>query len=128
MTTIVLDKSINVLGGPLKPCSIEPMTGFFRDGCCNTCKEDIGSHTVCIEASQNFLEYSRFAGNDLSTPHLDLGFPGVKEDDRWCLCASRWLEAEKKGMAPRIFLENTHIKALDIIPLDVLLKYAVTIS
>ncbi|MFT7549686.1 MAG: hypothetical protein ACI9VI_003549, partial [Candidatus Azotimanducaceae bacterium] len=96
MATIVLDKSINVLGEPLKPCSTEPMTGFFRDGCCNTCKEDVGSHTVCIEASQKFLEYSRFAGNDLSTPHLDLGFPGVKEGDRWCLCASRWLEAENK--------------------------------
>jgi uncharacterized protein (DUF2237 family) len=128
MATIVLDKSINVLGEPLKPCSTEPMTGFFRDGCCNTCKEDVGSHTVCIEASQKFLEYSRFAGNDLSTPHLDLGFPGVKEGDRWCLCASRWLEAENKGMAPKVFLENTHIKALEIIPLDVLLKYAVTIS
>ncbi|MFT5211101.1 MAG: hypothetical protein ACI9CE_002832 [Flavobacterium sp.] len=128
MATIVLDKSINVLGEPLKPCSTEPMTGFFRDGCCNTCKEDVGSHTVCIEASQKFLEYSRFAGNDLSTPHLDLGFPGVKEGDRWCLCASRWLEAENKEMAPKVFLENTHIKALEIIPLDVLLKYAVTIS
>jgi len=128
MTDIILDKSISVLGQELQPCSMEPMTGFFRDGCCNTCEEDVGSHTVCIEVSKEFLEYSRFAGNDLSTPNLDFGFPGLQEGDRWCLCASRWLEAENKRMAPRVFLNNTHIKALEIIPIELLEKYAVTIS
>lgn len=128
MSENIIDKSISVLGNKLLPCSTEPMTGFFRDGCCNTCKEDVGSHTVCIEISTTFLQYSRFVGNDLSTPNIDFGFPGLKENDRWCLCASRWLEAESKGMAPRVFLENTHIKALDIIPLELLLEYAVTIS
>ncbi|MBL4682800.1 MAG: DUF2237 domain-containing protein [Pseudomonadales bacterium] len=128
MSDIILAKPISVLGNKLQPCSTDPMTGFFRDGCCNTCKEDIGSHTVCIEVSTKFLEYSRFVGNDLSTPNLDFGFPGLKENDSWCLCASRWFEAENKGMAPRVFLDNTHIKALDIIPLDLLLKYAVVNS
>lgn len=122
------DDAINILGGVLEPCSLEPLTGFFRDGCCNTCSEDIGSHTVCVEVSLDFLEYSRFAGNDLSTPHPELGFDGLKEGDRWCLCAARWLEAYEKGMAPRLFLKNTHIKALEVIPLKLLEKYAVPVQ
>lgn len=120
--------AINVKGEPLQPCSEKPMTGFFRDGCCNTCKEDVGSHTVCVEVSTAFLEFSRFSGNDLTTPHPEFGFPGLKQGDRWCLCASRWLEAYEKGMAPRVFLNNTHQQALEIIPEALLKEYAVTIS
>lgn len=128
MNTLVKDESINVLGGPLEPCSEDPLTGFFRDGCCNTCAEDVGSHTVCVEMTTEFLEYSRFVGNDLSTPHPELSFPGLKEGDRWCLCAARWLEAHANGMAPRVFLNNTHIKALEIVPLELLEAYAVRVN
>jgi len=120
-----IDKSINVFGEQLDVCGKDPMTGFIRDGKCNTCKDDIGSHTVCIEASQEFLEYSRFRGNDLSTPVPEFNFPGLKTGDSWCLCASRWLEAAKNNMAPKVHLKRTHIKALDIVPLELLKKYAV---
>ncbi|HIG42763.1 MAG: DUF2237 domain-containing protein [bacterium] len=125
---MTVSESINVLGEPLEPCSLDPMTGFLRDGCCNTCDEDEGSHTICVELSTEFLEYSRFAGNDLSTPHPEVGFPGLQEGDRWCLCAGRWLEAYENGMAPRIFMRNTHIRALDIVPLELLKQHAVIIS
>jgi len=128
MNELVKDEAINVLGLTLAPCSQDPVTGFFRDGCCNTCKEDVGSHTVCIEVTEGFLQYSRFAGNDLSTPHPEFAFPGLQEGDRWCLCAARWLEAHQKGMAPRVFLNNTHIKALEIIPLDLLTEFAVSVN
>lgn len=121
-------ESINVLGETLEPCSQDPVTGFFRDGCCNTCKEDVGSHTVCAEVTRDFLEYSRFVGNDLSTPRPEFGFPGLKPGDRWCLCAGRWLEAYENGRAPRVFLRNTHIKALEIVPLDLLEQHAVTVN
>ena len=124
----IKEESINVLGGELSPCSLEPLTGFFRDGCCNTCAQDTGSHTVCVEVTQAFLEYSRFAGNDLSTPHPEMGFPGLREGDRWCLCASRWLQAYEKGMAPRVFLNSTHRRALEVIPLVLLRSFAVTIN
>lgn len=125
---VIMEESLNVFGEKLAPCSEDPITGFFRDSCCNTCKEDAGSHTVCVEVTQAFLEYSRFSGNDLSTPHPELEFPGLKEGDRWCLCAGRWLEAYEKGMAPRVFLGNTHIRALDIIPLKILEQHAVNIN
>lgn len=125
---VIKEDSVNVLGAPLVPCSTDPLTGFFRDGCCNTCSEDAGSHTVCIEVTQEFLEYSRFAGNDLSTSHPEFEFPGLKEGDRWCLCAGRWLEAHEQGMAPHIFLQNTHIKALEIIPRELLEQYATRIN
>ena len=128
MSELMKDEEINVLGSTLAPCSSDPVTGFFRDGCCNTCKEDVGSHTVCIEVTESFLQYSRFAGNDLSTPHPEFAFPGLQEGDRWCLCAARWLEAHQKGMAPRVFLNNTHIKALEIIPLDLLTEFAVSVN
>jgi uncharacterized protein (DUF2237 family) len=128
MQTIDQEESINIFGAPMGPCSNEPMTGFFRDGCCNTCKEDVGSHTVCVEVTTEFLEYSRFSGNDLSTPHPEFEFPGLKQDDRWCLCAARWLEAYEEGMAPRVFLNNTHIKALQIIPLELLQEFAVNVN
>ena len=122
------EESLNIYGETLEPCSIDPMTGFLRDGCCNTCEEDIGSHTVCIEVTNEFLEYSRFTGNDLSTPHPESGFPGLLAGDRWCLCASRWLQAYEKGMAPNVFLNNTHIRALEEIPLEILHDFAITIS
>jgi len=128
MNQIVKDDSVNVLGSELEPCSMEPTAGFFRDGCCNTCAEDIGSHTVCVEVTSEFLEYSRFVGNDLSTPAPQASFPGLKEGDRWCLCAARWLEAHDKGMAPRVFLKNTHIRALETIPLNLLKQLAATVN
>ncbi|MFD2231129.1 DUF2237 family protein [Alkalimarinus sediminis] len=128
MSEFEMDKSVNVFGDPLISCSEDPITGFFRDGCCNTNDQDLGSHTVCIEATQAFLEFSRFKGNDLSTPMPDFGFPGLKAGDRWCLCAARWLEAHEQGMAPRVHLSRTHIKALEIIPLEVLKGYAADLN
>lgn len=126
--TTELDDSINVLGEPLLLCSDEPLAGFFRDGFCNTNKDDIGSHTVCIEVSQEFLEYSRFKGNDLSTPVPEFGFPGLKPGNHWCLCAARWLEAHQQDMAPRIHLMATHKKALEIIPLELLKQFAADLN
>jgi uncharacterized protein (DUF2237 family) len=128
MKKIWLEKSVNVLGGDLHPCSQEPKTGFYRDGCCNTGPDDHGSHTVCIQASQEFLEYSRFRGNDLSTPMPEYGFPGVKAGQRWCLCAARWLEAHEQGMAPKVYLQSTHRKALDIIPIEKLKALALDLN
>lgn len=128
MNMIVLDISLNVYGEKLIPCSLEPLTGFFRDGCCNTNDQDFGSHTICIEVIESFLEFSRFKGNDLSTPVPEFGFPGLKPGDRWCLCASRWLEAHEQGMAPRVHLTRTHQKALEIVPLEILRQYAVDLN
>jgi len=123
-----MDEEVNVLGEPLQSCSEKPLTGFFRDGKCNTCAEDAGSHTVCIQASQKFLEYSRFKGNDLSTPMPEYGFDGVKPGDSWCLCAARWLEAYESGMAPRVHLMRTHKRALEVVPLEKLRSYAVDLN
>lgn len=120
--------SINVLGGVLQPCSQDPLTGFFRDGCCNTNTEDRGSHTVCIQASKEFLEYSRFRGNDLSTPYPEFGFPGVKPGQRWCLCAARWLEAYEQDMAPKVYLLSTHQQALEIVPMIALKEHALDLN
>jgi uncharacterized protein (DUF2237 family) len=128
MKKIWLEKSLNVLGGDLQPCSNDPKTGFYRDGCCNTGPDDHGSHTVCIQASQEFLEYSRFRGNDLSTPMPEYGFPGVKVGQRWCLCAARWLEAHDQGMAPKVYLQSTHLKALEIISIDKLKACALDLN
>jgi len=122
------DESVNIYGEPLLTCSDTPMTGFFRDGCCNTSPEDVGSHTVCVEMSRGFLEFSRFRGNDLSTPHPEFGFPGLKPGDRWCLCATRWLEAHENDMAPRVFLQRTHRKALETVPLSTLRRYAADLN
>lgn len=119
-----MDESLNVFGERLGTCGSDPVTGYYRDGKCNTCESDTGSHTVCIEVSQAFLEFSRFRGNDLSTPMPEYGFPGLKPGDAWCLCASRWLEAHDSGMAPRVHLMKTHAKALEIIPLEKLKPYA----
>lgn len=108
----------NVLGCPLEPCSMAPKTGFFRDGCCRTSPEDVGSHTVCVVLTQDFLSFSQARGNDLSTPRPSYGFPGLKEGDRWCLCAARWQEAFEAGMAPYVILESTHHRSLEIIALE----------
>lgn len=115
----------NVLGGPLAPCCFEPMTGFFRDGYCHTRADDLGSHTVCVEVSENFLRYSQAQGNDMSTPHPDWNFPGLVAGDKWCLCASRWLQAYEDGMAPRVYLEGCNEAALEIVPLAALKSHAV---
>ena len=123
-----MDESVNVFGEELELCCENPITGFYRDGKCNTSKGDVGSHTVCINVSKEFLEYSRFRGNDLSTPIPEFGFKGLKAGDGWCLCASRWLEAEENNMAPRVHLKRTHIKVLDIVPLALLKKYAVDLN
>lgn len=123
-----MHEPLNVYGEPLELCGEQPVTGFYRDGYCNTCDQDIGSHTVCIEASQAFLEYSRFKGNDLSTPLPEYGFPGLKVGDSWCLCAARWLEAHKDNMAPRLHLTRTHQRALEIIPMELMRQYAVDLN
>jgi len=120
--------SRNVLGGPLETCSIQPMSGFFRNGCCDTSREDLGSHTVCAVMTAAFLEYSKSCGNDLSTPMPDYGFPGLKPDDRWCLCAPRWQEALDAGKAPRVVLRATHEGALEYCSLADLKRYAVDLS
>ena len=122
------DESINIYGEPLESCGDDPVTGFFRDSMCNTCKEDVGSHTVCILATSEFLEFSRQHGNDLSTPITEYGFDGVKPGDSWCLCAARWLEAYNNGQAPRVFVRRTHIRALEIIPLELLKEFAADLS
>ncbi len=119
------DPAINVLGGPLMPCSTNPMTGYFRDGSCNTCNEDQGSHTVCVVLTEEFLAMSKYLGNDLSTPRPEFRFPGLVPGDRWCLCASRFLQAQEEGCAPQVDLGSTHMKALEIVPLDVLKKHSV---
>ena len=123
--TIEKDAPVNVLGGPLQSCSNDPMTGFFRDGHCNTCAEDHGSHTVCVELTEAFLAVSKYLGNDLSTPRPEFRFPGLKPGDRWCLCASRFLQAHDEGCAPRVSLQSTHRKALEIVPLELLKRYAI---
>jgi hypothetical protein len=123
-----INASLNVFGEPLESCSEEPLTGFYRDGCCNTSNADYGRHTVCIEVTQAFLEYSRFRGNDLSTPIEEFGFPGLKAGDRWCLCAQRWLEAYEQDMAPRVVLAGTHRRATEIIPIELLKEYATDLN
>ncbi|MCX4191213.1 DUF2237 family protein [Methylophaga sp. OBS1] len=123
-----MDESLNVFGEPLQSCSEEPLTGFYRDGCCNTSDADFGQHTVCVQVNQAFLEYSRFRGNDLTTPMDEFGFPGLKEGDRWCLCAARWLEAYEHNMAPRVYLAGTHQRATEIIPLDLLKAFAADLN
>jgi uncharacterized protein (DUF2237 family) len=116
--------SINVLGGVLLPCSTAPLTGFFRDGCCNTGPEDRGLHTVCVVMTAEFLAHSKAAGNDLSTPMPQYGFAGLKPGDRWCLCADRWKEALEAGAAPQVVLEATHAVTLRVVSLTDLKKYA----
>ncbi|ATG42368.1 putative protein in bacteria [Phaeobacter piscinae] len=118
------DDSINVLGEALAPCSTTPLTGFFRDGHCNTCAQDQGSHTVCAVMTDEFLAYSKYVGNDLSTPRPEFGFAGLKAGDSWCLCAGRFLQAADEGCAPLVNLAATHKRALEIVPLSVLQNHA----
>lgn len=120
------DPSLNVLGDALQTCSIDPMTGFFRNGACDTCAQDGGSHTVCAVMTAEFLAFSKYVGNDLSTPRPEFGFPGLNPGDGWCLCASRFLQAHDEGCAPRVNLSATHQRALDIVPLEVLQQYQIS--
>ena len=122
------DASVNVLGGALEDCSIAPVTGFFRNGCCDTGPMDRGLHTVCALMTDEFLALSKYLGNDLSTPRPEFGFAGLKAGDRWCLCAARFLQAHDEGAAPKVRLRATHIRTLDIVPLSILQPYAVDLA
>jgi uncharacterized protein len=123
-----MDESLNVFGEPLDSCSESPLTGFFRDGCCNTGDQDAGSHTVCVSVTREFLDFSVSRGNDLSTPRPEFDFPGLRPGDRWCLCAARWLEAHEANAAPRVLLRATHQRALEIVPLARLREFAVDLN
>jgi uncharacterized protein (DUF2237 family) len=114
----------NVLGQPLAPCGTDPLTGFFRDGCCRTGPDDLGVHTVCAIVTDAFLAFSAARGNDLRTPRPEYQFPGLHDGDRWCLCAARWLEAAHAGVAPPVVLAATHRRTLDLVPLDLLQQHA----
>jgi len=118
------EESVNVLGAQLGLCGVDPVTGFFRDGHCNTCVQDQGSHTVCAVMTAEFLAYSKYVGNDLSTPRPKFGFQGLKAGDSWCLCASRFLQAHDEGCAPRVNLAATHKRALQTVPLRILTQYS----
>jgi uncharacterized protein len=118
----------NVLGEPLESCSLDPRTGFTRSGSCETGPEDLGSHTVCVKVTREFLDFSRARGNDLATPVPDFGFPGLKPGDRWCLCALRWQEALQAGVAPRVMLRATHERALEVVALADLKAHALDLS
>lgn len=118
--------SLNVYGEALQKCSSDPLTGFFRDGACDTCAEDRGSHTVCCVMTAEFLAFSKYVGNDLSTPRPEYNFPGLNPGDAWCVCASRWRQAAEEGAAPLVNLAATHKRALDVIPLEMLESHAVT--
>ena len=120
-----MEPSVNVLDGPLEACSMAPKTGFFRDGHCNTCWEDRGLHSVCAVMTKEFLAWSAYVGNDLTTPRPDYGFTGLKPGDRWCLCAARFLQAHEEGCAPNVHLEATHRRSLEVVSLEVLRLYAI---
>ena len=119
--------AVNVLGGPLEPCGTDPVTGFFRDGCCNTGPEDVGSHTVCAVMTREFLEHQLAVGNDLVTPHPEWAFPGLQPGDRWCVVALRWAQACADGAAAPVVLASTHQRALEVIPLSILRQHAVDV-
>ncbi len=121
-------KQKNPFGEDILPCSEQPLTGFFRDGCCNTGEQDLGSHTVCAVVTDEFLEFSRARGNDLSTPRPEFGFDGLKAGDRWCLCAARWLEAEEAGCAPRVMLRACNVAVLEVVDMERLRQYAVDLN
>ncbi len=114
------DQPVNVLGGRLLTCSDEPLTGFFRDGYCNTCDADTGRHSVCAIMTAEFLAYSKYVGNDLTTPRPEFEFSGLKPGDQWCLCATRFLQAHDEGCPPKVRLEATHLRALEVVPLEIL--------
>ncbi len=119
-----MSQASNVFGQPLQPCSFEPLTGFYRDGCCHTGPGDRGLHTVCTVVTADFLRFSRAAGNDLSTPVPEYGFPGLQPGNRWCLCVTRWMEALEAGCAPQVVLAATHISALEYVALEDLQRHA----
>ena len=119
-----MEAKLNVLGEPITPCSEDPMTGFYRDGCCNTGPDDFGRHVVCVRVTREFLDFSRSRGNDLSTPAPEFGFPGLQPGDQWCLCAARWQEALEAGVAPRVVLAATHGAALRVVKLSDLKRHA----
>jgi uncharacterized protein (DUF2237 family) len=123
-----MDSDLNVLGEPLEECGTDPVTGFYRDGCCTSGPEDLGSHTVCAVMTAEFLLFSKARGNDLSTPRPEFGFAGLKPGDRWCLCAARWLEAFKAGRAPLVVLTATHERALEICDLAALKRHAIDMN
>ena len=122
------DDDVNVVGGELLPCSTEPLTGFYRNGCCSTGPDDLGSHTVCCVMTDDFLEFSRAAGNDLSTPRPEWGFAGLVAGDRWCVCAARWLEAFRAGHAAPVVLGATHARALEVVPIEALTRFAAPVD
>lgn len=125
MSGLQREPSINVLGTEMVPCSMSPLTGFYRNGCCDTGPEDRGSHTVCVILTEEFLAMSKYLGNDLSTPRPEFGFAGLKAGDRWCLCAARFLQAAQEYAAPKVILEATHQRATDIVPLALLRAHSV---
>jgi uncharacterized protein len=122
-----VDDDRNVLGGQLEVCGTEPVTGFFRDGCCNTGPEDLGSHTVCAVATREFLAHQQAVGNDLSTPMPEYRFPGLQPGDRWCVVAARWLQAYHDGVAAPVVLAATHERATEIVPIELLREHAVDV-
>lgn len=124
----IMAQARNVLGGELETCCLDPVTGYYRTGCCDTGPEDLGQHTVCARMTEEFLAFSKARGNDLSTPAPQFGFAGLKPGDRWCLCAARWLEAYEAGVAPPVLLAATHEAALDVVPFDALREQAVDIG
>ena len=121
------EDQLNIFNEPLEACSFDPVTGFFRSGCCETSEQDIGSHTVCAIMTEEFLKFSKSKGNDLSTPVPAFDFPGLKTGDRWCLCAARWLEAYEAGSAPSIIARATHRRALEIIPMEAMKEFSLDI-
>ena len=116
---------LNVLGGPLAQCSSEPRTGWYRDGCCNTDDDDVGSHTICAQVTDEFLHFLAVMGNDLVTPSPEFGFPGLQEGDQWCVCAGSWLRAHAAGVGCPVKLESTHAAALQVVPLEALMQHAI---
>lgn len=124
MSKVTVKQDKNVLGGPLLACSYAPLTGFLRDGCCSTGPNDLGRHVVCAKVSEEFLEFQLRMGNDLISPQPQYRFAGLKPGDRWCVCATRWMEAFEAGVAPLVYLEGTNQSALEIVPLEILLEHS----
>ena len=123
-----VEKQKNVFGEEIETCCESPITGFFRDGFCHTDDTDEGVHTICVSMTEDFLEFSKSKGNDLSTPRPEFNFPGLKEGDGWCLCAERWVEAYEVSMAPKLYIKITNLRTLDIVPLEILKKFAIDLN
>ena len=123
-----VEKQKNVFGEEIETCCESPITGFFRDGFCHTDDTDEGVHTICVSMAKDFLEFSKSKGNDLSTPRPEFNFPGLKEGDSWCLCAERWVEAYEVSMAPKLYIKRTNLRTLDIVPLEILKKFAIDLN